>query len=327
MSLNIEESIAASLCERVGLDFNTRHTDLKNSDVFARLLKANDFKQLYEERRTNQRDNCIAYLNSFGVDYERDGLTVVDVGWKGSIQDNVFHILQGRVRVQGYFVGSLIATEKKDNNIKQGLLFDDAPSQTQYFNVYNNNRSLFEMVLGASHGSADGYFTREQFANLPKDHQREVQESISTPGGELYIATLDLPEERKLFEMVIKPLQDQMITVMSLLNKEYVQSGCLSPDSEWFARQHARMVFKPTREEVEFFESLYHLENFGIFEYTDFRTDSELSVVQRLRNLRNIMRDSTILEIGTWPPILLRRFGIGFYRFVDGRRRYKQAFK
>ena len=29
--------------------------------------------------------------------------------------------------------------------------------QSSYHNIYNNNRSLFEMVLGASHGSADFY--------------------------------------------------------------------------------------------------------------------------------------------------------------------------
>lgn len=327
LSLNVEESIAVSLCERVGLDFQTRHSDMKNSDEFKQLLRSDEFKQLYEERRTTQRRNCIAYLDSFGVNYEKDGLTVVDVGWKGSIQDNIFHILQGRVKVQGYFVGSLIATEKSENNKKQGLLFDDTPQLTKYFNVYNNNRSLFEMILGASHGSADGYFTKEQFSRLPKDHQRTVQQRVATPDGELFIATLDLPEERELFEKMIKPLQDQIFEIMPLLNQAYIESDCSLPDSEWFARRHARMVFTPDRAEVDFFESLYHLENFGIFEYTDFRTDAKLSIKQRLRNLKNIIRDQGILEIGTWPPIILRRLGIGPYRIIDGRKRYKREFK
>ncbi len=327
LSLNIEESLAQSICKSCDLDFQTRYPDLKNSDEFNRLIRLDKFKQLYENRRLTQRRNFMLYLDSFGVDYVQDGLTIVDVGWKGSIQDNVFHILEGEIKIQGYFVGSLFATEKSKNNQKKGLLFDDSPQVTRYFNVYNNNRSLFEMVLGASHGSADGYFTKEQFAQLPDDHQRNVQQSVKISSEEIVVATLDLKEERELFKKSIEPLQKQILAVVPTLNRLYVQEDGSYPDSEWFARRHARMVFKPDRTEIDFFESLYHLENFGIFEYTDFRTDTRLSLKQRLRNLKNIMRDQSILEIGTWPPIILRRLGIGPYRFLDGHRRYKSAFK
>jgi hypothetical protein len=269
----------------------------------------------------------MSYLDSFGVNYRDNGLTVVDVGWKGSIQDNVYHILRGRVRVQGFFVGSLIATEKRDNNSKKGLLFDDAPQPTPYFNVYNNNRSLFEMMLGASHGSADGYFTSRQFLQLPDDHQREISQRITTDEGEILVATLDLPEERTLFEEKIRPIQEQVYRDAAALNRAYLRSGCSLPEPEWFARRHARMVFKPTSEEVDFFESLYHLENFGIFEYTDFRTNADLSLKQRMENFRNMRKDPSILEMGTWPPIILRRLGLDFYRHINGYRRFQRAFK
>ena len=327
LSLNIEESVAQALCRQVGLDFQKRCQNLKDSPEFKKLLDSSSFQELYESRRTVQRQNFITYLDSFGVNYEKNGLTIVDVGWKGSIQDNIYHILQGRIDMQGFFVGSLIATEKRDNNTKKGLLFDDSPQQTPYFHVYNNNRSLFEMMLGASHGSADGYFTPQQFLQLPDDHQREISRHIKTDDGELLIATVDLPEERILFEQKIKPIQEQVYRDACTLNRAYLRSGCTLPDPEWFARRHARMVFKPTRTEVDFFESLYHLENFGIFEYTDFRTDAHLSVMQRLENLKNIRKDPSVLEMGTWPPIILRRLGLDFYRHINGYRRYKRAFK
>lgn len=327
LSLNIEESVAVSLCEQVSLDFQVRHPNLQNSQEFKKLIDSSRFKELYETRRTTQRRNFITYLDSFGVNYEKNGLTIVDVGWKGSIQDNIYHILQGRINMWGFFVGSLIATEKRENNTKKGLLFDDTPQQTLYFHVYNNNRSLFEMMLGASHGSADGYFTPQQFSKLPDDHQREITQRIKTDDGELLIATVDLPEERTLFEREIRPIQEQVYADAGNLNRAYLRSGCSLPDPEWFARRHARMVFKPTRAEVDFFESLYHLENFGIFEYTDFRTDANLSLKQRLENFKNIRKDPAILEMGTWPPIILRRLGLDLYRHINGYRRYKRAFK
>jgi len=326
LSLNFEESLAQSICEQAGLEYQTRYSDLCNTPEFRCLLDLPRFQQVYESRRSSQRNNFITYLDSFGVNYKDDGLAIVDVGWKGSIQDNLYHILQGRVFLQGFFAGSLIATEKREKNIKKGLLFDDTPQQTPYFTVYNNNRSLFEMMLGASHGSADGYFTPEKFLQLPDDHQREITQRVTTDEGEVLVATLDLPEERNLFEHKIRPIQDQVYQDAGRLNRACLCSGCSLPAPEWFARQHARMVFTPTREEVIFFESLYHLENFGIFEYTDFRTKENLSLKQRWTNFRNLRRNAAILEMGTWPPIVLRRLGIGPYRYFDGRRRYKNAF-
>jgi HAD superfamily hydrolase (TIGR01549 family) len=327
LSLNLEESLAKSVCQELDLDFDRRYPDLQNCAEFQKLKESELFQSIYETRRTQQADNLISYLDSFDIDFRQKGLTIVDVGWKGSIQDNLYHLLEKKVCFQGFYIGSLIAPNKNSNNGKKGILFDDAPAPTSFFDVYNNNRSLYEMMLGATHGSADGYFTRAQFENLPGDHDRLIRESIAQDDGELCVTTLDLPEERQLYESAIRPLQRGMAAVFSLQNEAYIASGCCLPTRKWFARQHARMVFKPKSEEVEFFERLYHLENFGIFEYTDFQADGTFTIRQRLRNLRNVVRDGAILESGIWPPIILRRLGIGFYRYFDGYSRHVRAFR
>lgn len=326
LSLNFEESVAVALCSELQLDFERRISDLQNSPEFKQLKESVKFQQEYEKRRSEQQENFIHYLDSFGVDYKRDGLTVVDVGWKGSIQDNVYHILRGKVAMQGFFLGSLIATEKRENNQKTGLLFDDNPEPSPFFHVFNNNRSLFEMMLGASHGSADGYFTQEQYEQLPQGHQRVVQETISTQSGDICVSTLDFPEERALYKERIEPLQKDFLNAALQFNNAYILSGCTAPDPAWFARKHARMVFTPTKTEVDFFEQLYHLENFGIFEYTNFLAGEKLTLKQRLKNLRNIVRDPAILESGFWPPIILRRLGLDLYRHIDGRKRLRREF-
>ena len=326
LSLNIEESVANALCDDLELDFQSRVLDLQNSAQFQILKQSEQFRYEYQKRREQQRSNFVPYLDSFDVNYERDGITIVDVGWKGSIQDNVYHILDGRVSFQGYFLGSLIATENKENNCKKGLLFSDSPELTPFFHVFNNNRSLFEMILGASHGSADGYFSRAQYKKLPSDHQRTVQKSFTVHGEEICVTTLDFPEERKLYQERIEPLQEESLKSASLFNRAFIQSGCSIPDFSWFARKHARMVFKPENAEVDFFEQLYHLENFGIFEYTNFLAGDKLTLKQRLKNLRNVIKNPSILESGFWPPIILRRLGLDFYRYIDGQKRFRKQF-
>ncbi|MFC1831416.1 HAD-IA family hydrolase [Thermodesulfobacteriota bacterium] len=327
LSLNLEESLAKEICTKAGLDFETRISNFPQSTEFNELKNSTLFQSVYEQRRLQQRENFIYYLDSFGLDFRQQGLTIVDVGWKGSIQDNIYHILEGKVEIRGYYVGSLIASERRKTNSKQGLLFDDTPALTPYFHAYNNNRSLFEMVLGASHGSADGYYTSEQFENLGDDHRKVVGKEISANPGALHVATLDLPEERTLFKEVIAPLQGALFEGFVSQIRTYLGTNCSLPEPRWFAEKHARMVFTPRDEEIEFFERLYHLENFGVFEYTNFQTGEGLPLGERLKNLKEVIQSKTLLESGVWPPIILRRLGVGFYRHIDGYRRYRRVFK
>ena len=327
LSLNLEESLAKEICDAAGVVFDIRAENFPQSAEFYTLKESSLFKSVYEQRRVEQRENFIAYLESFEFDFRRQGLSIVDVGWKGSIQDNIYHILDGEVEVCGFYVGSLIARERRKNNRKKGVLFDDHPSLTPYFHSYNNNRSLYEMVLGASHGSADGYYTKEQFENLSDDHRKLAVENISAIPGTILVATLDLPEERKLFKEIIAPLQHALFEGFVAQDKMYLESHCALPEPRWFAQKHARMVFTPKNEEIDFFESLYHLENFGVFEYTNFETGERVPIVQRLKNLVTVIKSKTLLESGVWPPIILRRLGVGFYRHIDGHRRYRRVFK
>ncbi len=310
LSLNFETLWVDRLCRQRAFDCSERIFDLRNRPEFHDLISLPLFRQEYEKRRAEQRSRFIDYLRSFKVDYGKDGLCLVDVGWKGSIQDNIYHILDRAVQIQGYFIGSYHATERYENNRKKGLLFDNSGQLGPYYNVYNNNRSLYEMLLGATHGSADCYIAARDFDKDSVHAHLAISARREADAGELLVLVLDLPEERKLFDTTIRPLQDAMLRTFSCLDRAYLLAGCTAPDEEWFARRHARMVFTPHKEEVDFFAALYHLENFGIFEYTDFQTANRLTWRQRLRNLRNVLRDPAVLESVIWPPIILRRLGL-----------------
>lgn len=330
LSLNLDDSLAKEICKKEGLDFLRRYQDFPESSSYQILRNSKLLKELYERQREQQKNNFIRYLNSFNGDKSRKSLHIVDVGWKGSIQDNIYHILGGEVALTGYYLGSLFASSKKEDNQKYGLLFDDKPRLSDFFHVYNNNRSLFEMLLGASHGSADGYYNKSQFEALDTALKKRVAQKI---GGEveeadtLYVATLDLPKERQLFVDVIAPIQTSLYQGFLAMTDAFCKHHYRAPTRLWFARQHARMVFTPREEEVELFEKLYHLENFGVFEYTSFGADAGFSILTRLKNLQAVIKSKTMLETGVWPPIILRRLGIGFYRHVDGFRRMRRVFK
>ncbi len=323
-SLNFEETVIESLCRKLRHDCHQRLANIRQQQAFRELLTIEAFRQAYESRRQQQRHNFLGYLDTFAVDYRTQGLHLVDVGWKGSIQDNIYYILSRETVVQGYYIGSLHATERVPGNGKKGLLFDNAKQQTPYFSVFNSNRSLFEMVLGAGHGSALAYRSRD---DRPADQAGPEGNVVEDGGrcGHPLVATLELAEERQLFIDQIQPLQEKLFALTSDMSRACMIEQSV-PDDAWFARHHGRMVFLPTKGEIEWFEALYHYENFGIFEFTNFAASHNFSLIERLCHLKNIIKDPPVLESGVWPPIILRRFGVGFWQKIDGRRRYYREF-
>lgn len=327
LSLNFSEKQVGDICDEVAVNWKDRKSDLQNDSEFKELLLNTFFRSEYEIHRKKQSRGFLRYLGSFGIDLESEGLHLVDVGWNGSIQNNIFHSLQEKIEVNGYYIGLLSPNGVCDRNRKKGLIFSDYEGHTPFIHVYNNNRSLFEMMLGASHGSADGYFFADEEDHIEKERKSMVG-FVVEGNPKTTVTTLDLPEERTLFKEQIAPLQQQMQTIFQEFTKVMAQTEANPPDEKWFAKKHARMVFKPTREEVEFYASLYHLENFGIFEFTRFSAETRIGLLEKLKNLRSVAKaPEQYLETGVWPPIILRRLGLDFLQPVDGAKRMKRVFE
>jgi FMN phosphatase YigB (HAD superfamily) len=325
-SLNFTGPQIELLKNQLPLDWHTRVPDLRNHESFAALCAEPLFADMYETQRVNQNRNLRSYLGSFAIDFSEHGMHMVDVGWKGSIQNNIYYALQGEISLHGYYVGLLSPTELRANNRKTGILFSDYPNHSPYIHVFNNNRSLYEMMLGASHGSADGYFRTDEWeeSSTQRDAHINCWVGDSDPIG---VATLDLPEERRLFSEQIKPLQTVFWETFTAITTAVIHAGVSHVSLEWVARHHARMCFRPTREEVEFFSRLYHLENFGIFEFTRFSQEQTLPVRQRIRNFQELRRNpEAVLETGVWQPIIFRRLGLSWLQPLDGFKRHRRVF-
>ena len=162
LSLNFEESEAVELCRDLSLDCDGRRPHFGTSAAYIAIVTSQRFAEIYERVRLGQKTAFLRYLDGFGVDYRKEGLTIVDVGWRGSIQDNIYFALDGEVALSGYYLGLLQPTHMGPKNRKTGILFEDCPVETPFLEVYNSNRSFFEMLLDASHGSAERYETGDR---------------------------------------------------------------------------------------------------------------------------------------------------------------------
>jgi len=295
-SLNFEGDIITRIAEQLNADPMERLPDLPTSELFARLKALPYFKDTYETKRTEQYTNFIEYLKQFGVDYKNEGLSIVDVGWKGSIQDNLFNILGGETVVNGYYLGLVATGNLSEKNRKIGLLFQNCNNRiTSNFPVFDTNRSIFEMILAASHGSANGYF-RTDNGIKPETY---------------YDA-----EEEKLYHTVIKGIQEDLLTSFAQLTKLWSYSTVEYEDyMVSMTNIHANMMLLPTRKETDFFRNMYHYENFGVFEYTRFE-HRKTSSIQGMKNFVKFLRSpSEILSRGFWAPLTLEDAGLSFLKW------------
>ncbi|MGC4411004.1 hypothetical protein D4A92_23370 (plasmid) [Rhizobium rosettiformans] len=272
--------------------------DFPTSTLFRKLLGSQFFQSLYESQRTQRSAALADYLSCFTDGKLPTSLHVVDVGWKGSIQDNLFNwfrrVAGPEARIDGYYIGLVSPGLADVHNRKMGLLFSSIPRLSAGFRTFNENRSLYEVLLPARHGGPRAY-------------------EIDAEGRAVVVR--DPFNEQQMIDQYVQPVAEVIMERFLLLAEEFagrdVSDGWLLQRS---LQQHARMVFSPTDDEIEWMLSVSHVENFGVFEQSQFGGGAKRDALpQRLRYTIQLLRHRRLGDPGFWPYLTLRRralFGV-----------------
>jgi len=261
-----------------------REEDFPTSQTFTALKSLTQFQSLYESERVARRRAFIDYTKELSGGALPVRLVVVDVGWKGTIQDNLFALLcrEGDTplrAVTGYYVGLVAEGAAGPDNDKHGLLFSSVGVRSPKFRVFNENRALFEVVLAADHGSIVSYEATSH------GHARPIRGEFEE--GEM-LATEVFPVQRHLFEH-FERMVDSMAEGRSIPFEKVVQG-------------HTRMVFNPTLPEKAWFSSVFHVENYGVFEHSRFAApEMRLKLAERLRFLIQVLGERSVGALGFLP--------------------------
>lgn len=286
------ESYCGQFENELGLSSNESHErldDFPTSHLFAKLKALPSFSAIYEKERTDRRDAFVEYLSNLSGGKLPSRVIIVDVGWKGTIQDNLFALLcrnktSAVKTVVGYYIGLVSAGAAGSDNEKHGLLFSCVGMRSPHFHIFNENRALFEILLAADHGSVASY-------TIDSDGARPVLSEFEE--GDMLI--------EKVF-----PVQQRIMECFERLS-------CLGRAPLTLRRvalSHARMVFKPTHHEIDWFSSVFHVENYGVFERSYFNGKTvNPSFHSRICFIANVMRTHGNSTLGFWPWLSLRDQG------------------
>lgn len=156
--------------------------------------------------------------------------------------------------------------------------------------MFNENRALFEVVLAADHGSIVSYDIDAA------GHGRAIR-------GEF--------EEGEMLAAEVFPVQRNVLAHFERLVAAMPAGGQGGGmPFEAVVRAHARMVFRPTPRENAWFSSVFHVENYGVFERSYFAAPgTRRGLIERLRFLAGLLRRSGIGALGFWPWSTLNERG------------------
>nr|MUH41061.1 hypothetical protein [Zobellia laminariae] len=115
------------------------------------------FQDAYAKNRETQKDAFIKYLDSFGANYEEEGLALVDVGWGGTMQESIYKFFKKKTPVTGYYLGLKEIYNIEKDTKRYGLNFSIYPNHDFSDDILMANGQLYEQLLAAPHGSTLSY--------------------------------------------------------------------------------------------------------------------------------------------------------------------------
>ncbi len=239
------------------------------------------------------RELFLAYLRDRGM-FRHRRVALVDIGWKGSIQDNLVRALateQATPAIHGFYLGLSAAAP-----MKQGLLADlssDDPAERDVF----RNSAMFEMLTTANHGTTVGYrwgrYQPRRAVPVLVHHAEEKRNALRF-FADAQQAIFDWADDYGHLRGVFPFAADEL------------KSGALA--------DVARYVRYPTRAEADEFLRYSHVESFGVHEVTTYEWKLDLRTLARSAEpLRTAWQS---LWHNPWREGALRRLGVPGANFL-----------
>ena len=255
-NLNLPLDEFQPLAARCGLtDCDAPIDNPASHGPFQAFLNDSETQRRFAVHRDNARAAISAYLRAKGF-FDTRMVGIVDIGWKGSIQDNLVRAVRGRPdcpAVHGlYFALVHIAEDDLPGCTKAGFMADSRLGDLLEDTIFKNG-PVFEMFTSAGHGGVVAY---RALPNRP-DRVKPVLKTEDT--------------ERRNFHQYAAAAFDGIDAYL----REYLDVAPLLPGTadDWkpyLLDQLRRYILYPTLPEARAFLRYSHVESFGVFHVTTY---------------------------------------------------------
>ena len=249
------------------------------------LFDDGDFVETVKKQRDAKRKVFMEYLTQKGITHnQKKRIGIVDIGWRGTIQDNISYLLPD-YEIKGYYIGLVpFLNEQPTNTIKRGYI-----NGYEKFNLLLQYVMPFEMISNSPNGSTIGYERKGNIVCAVR--KKEV-------------------EEDQIYYQYIKNIQKDILADMSHIYSSIGKRKYIASNIRALAHKKlSDFILNPKRLVAEAYFSLRHNEEFGVGEYVDkttvFRADLFVKAFfgrKHRSNLAQFLRDTT------WPQGYLVKY-------------------
>lgn len=242
------------------------------------LFDDSDFQAWMSDQILTQRRELMAYLERIGfAPAERRNRFMVDIGWRGSIQDALAFLCKGRID-GAYMALYRYLAEQPANAAKHGFLTNHNLEPDGYS---LGDVAALEFVANGPGGSVTGYAGGEA-----------LREAFAS--------------EEAFLAAAILPLQDRILATIEALVPQ-LSSAALSADGWRSLARHAvdRYTAHPDAEIADLFQQLEHNETFGTGEIDRVADGAGRGDLAGLNGAALHAGMTRLLTTGRWPQAWL----------------------
>ncbi|UWU23532.1 hypothetical protein N2601_25040 (plasmid) [Rhizobium sp. CB3060] len=263
-SLNLDEDLLRRVCQRHGVQYEKSFVHPWMNEDFLTVLNDSELTEHARESIRAQQFLLKGYLEQEGLQSHGDTpTTIVDIGWRGTIQDNIARILDRPIN--GHYLALFkFLNEQCKSGRKFGWLNDDNVDPEQSI---PDQVAPIEMIYNGRGGSVVSYKYSD---------------------GTFYPVKEIIENEEKIVEE-LKPLQAGMLAAVPYLSRYIGLHGLLAEHLKPLARQlNKSLINSPPMAIADLFSRLEHNETFGAGLVDEVGRQSELTQLREANSSREM---------------------------------------
>lgn len=229
-----------------------------------KLCKDTEFiNKIQEDLNTKKIELTTYFKDELGIENDDKELFVVDIGWRGTIQDNLCYIYPNK-RIGGYYLALYdYYNLQPENSYKISYLDNEKIRNNEIASMI----TLLEWIYNPGTGSVTGYKQGKAIRKAKSDETNIVREYI-------------------------KPLQEGMLAGAEVIN-EYMKYHPYEANEtkDYIYSLIKEIKTNPNKELIEAYYSMVFNDTFGTAEYVE--KEGKLSIIEKMNifKCRNILRD------------------------------------
>lgn len=253
-----------------------------------KLFENSKFVEKVELEKDLKKKEILKYFENKGLNSKKETIAIVDIGWRGTIQDNICYLLPHKHIVGYYFGLSNFLNKQPVNSEKYGFLnmFKRGPK-------YIECVTPFEMISNSPNGSTIGY----------KDGKaiRKIDE-----------------KENESFYNCSKYIQNGVLNEI----KNYTEEV---PNYDKAIKQLAKIAYDPNKRLAKTYFKLKHNEEFGVGGFVDKQSKISKFLLLKAFVSRKSREEWRIkLTNTTWPQGYTKYAGLGLINKYYHKKNYKK---